>query len=63
MGDTANQVRCNRNSLTRVREEVENLEYCLEGLCEEWSNPNFASDFIHSLALSQDFAGLTLEAN
>ena len=63
MGDTANQVRCNRNSLTRVREEVENLEYCLEGLCEEWSNPNFASEVINSLALSQDFAGLTLEAS
>ena len=63
MGDTTNQVRCNRNSLTRVREEVENLEYCLEGLCEEWSSPNFASEIINSLALSQDFAGLTLEAS
>ena len=63
MGDTANQVRCNRNSLTRVREEVENLEYCLEGLCEEWSNPNFASEVINSLALSQEFTELTLGAS
>ena len=63
MGDTANKVRCNRNSLTRVREEVENLEYCLEGLCEEWSNPNFASEVINSLALSQEFTELTLGAS
>ena len=62
MGDTANQVRCNRNSLTRVREEVENLEYCLEGLFEEWNSPNLASDIINSLALSQEFTRLTLEA-
>ena len=61
MSNTANQVRCNSNSLTRVREEVERLEYCLEGLCDERNNSILASDPSNFWVLCQEREGLDLD--
>lgn len=61
MGNTANQVRCNSNSLTRVREEVERLGYCLEGLCDERNYAHLFSDLSNFWALCQEREGLDLD--
>ena len=59
MGNTANQTRCTETSLTRVREEVEKLEYCLEASWEPYNTPTCILDVINSLSLSQNFSELT----
>ena len=65
MNKTANQVRRNREPLAGVREEVERLEFCLEGLFA------FATDYpdiieLHrttNMGLSHGTLGLVLEAH
>ena len=42
--------------LTQVCEEVERLEYCLEGLCAEQTSADTESDLISILAVSQGFS-------
>ena len=58
MGDTANQIRCNTNPLTRVRDEVKKLEYCLEGSWETYTTPICNLEIINTLSLSQNLIHL-----
>ena len=65
MNKTANQVRRSREPLAGVREDVERLEFCLEGL---FAFETDYSDIIElhrttNISLSHGISGLALEGH
>ncbi len=56
MGEFAKQTQSHNEQLTRVREEVERLDFCLEGLCVEQTSGEVRKESIAILAVSQGFS-------
>ena len=56
MGEFAKQTQSYNEQLTQVREEVERLEFCLEGLCAERTSGDSDKEYISILAVSQGFS-------
>ena len=56
MGEFAKQTQSYNEQLTQVREEVERLEFCLEGLCAEQISGDVENDLTSILAVSHGFS-------
>ena len=55
MGEFAKQTQLDNEYLTRAREEVKRLEFCLEGLCAEQNSWVAKNEYEHHLCTYQEY--------